>query len=131
MNPPSKQPFANPALPVHHALALEAASCAERVLPLFEQAYPHDVRPRNAVITLREWVRGQASMIACRQAAFAAHAAARTAAAWPAAMAAARAAGQAAAVAHMYTHAPHVATYAAKAVALSNTVLPTPLENAG
>ncbi len=126
MSPPYKQPFANPALPVHHALALEAASCAERVLPLFEQAHPHDVRPRNAVVILREWVRGQASMIACRQAAFAAHAAARTVT-QPAAVAAARAAGQAAAVAHMYTHAPHVATYAAKAVALSNTISPRPL----
>lgn len=126
MNPSAKQPFANPELPVHHAVALEAASCAERVLPLFEQLYPHDVSPRSAVTTLRAWVRGQASMMACRQAAFAAHAAAR-AATQPAAVAAARAAGQAAAVAHMYTHAPHVATYAARAVALSNKVLPTPL----
>ena len=126
MSPPSKQPFANPALPVHHALALEAANCAEQVLPLFEQACPHDVRPRYAVATLREWVKGQASMMACRQAAFAAHAAARTTN-QPAAVAAARAAGQAAAVAHMYTHAPHVATYAAKAVVLSNTVSHTPL----
>lgn len=126
MLPPSKQPFANPALAVHHTIALEAASCAEQVLPLFEQACPHDVRPRNAVATLREWVRGQASMTACRQAAFAAHAAARTAT-QPAAVSAARAAGQAAAVAHMYTHAPHVASYAAKAVALATVVSPTPL----
>lgn len=126
MSPLSKQLFANPELPVHHALALEAASCAERVLPLFEQTYPHDVRPRYAVTTLREWVRGQVGMMACRQAAIAAHAAAR-AATQPTAVAAARAAGQAAAVAHMYTHAPHVATYAAKAVALASKVSPTPL----
>ncbi|HEX8424926.1 putative immunity protein [Hymenobacter sp.] len=112
------QAFANPALPLHHALALEAAACAERVLPLFEQAYPHDSRPRYAVATLRKWVQGQASMLACRQAALAAHAAAR-AASQPAAVAAARAAGQAAAVAHMYTHAPHVAAYVAKATAFA------------
>lgn len=118
MSTPAKQPFANPALPVHHALALEAAACAERVLSLFEQAYPHDTRPRHAVATLHQWVQGQASMRACRQAALAAHAAARAASS-PAAVAAARAAGQAAAVAHMYTHAPHAATYAAKAVALA------------
>jgi hypothetical protein len=124
MRPPTRQPFANPALPVHHALALEAASCAERVLPLFEQVCLHDSRPRYAVATLRAWVQGQASMRACRQAAFAAHAAARTAS-QPAAVAAARAAGQAAAVAHMYTHAPHVATYAAKAVALATVLSPT------
>ncbi|RPD44340.1 hypothetical protein DNI29_21785 [Hymenobacter sediminis] len=118
MSHASKQPFANPALPVHHALALEAAACAERVLPLFELAYTDDIRPRHALATLRAWVQGQVSMMDCRQAAFAAHAAAR-AAQQPAAVAAARAAGQAAAVAHMYTHAPHVATYAAKALTLA------------
>ena len=114
----SNPPFANPALPTHHALALEAAACAEQVLPLFEQACPHDTRPRHALATLRAWVQGQASMTACRQAAFAAHAAAR-AATQPAAVAAARAAGQAAAVAHMYTHAPHARAYATKATALA------------
>lgn len=119
MSNPAKKPFANPALPIHHALALEAAARAEQVLPFFEQAYPQDARPRCAITTLRAWVDGQASIVACRQAAFAAHAAAR-AASPPAAVAAARAAGQAAAVAHMYTHAPHAAAYAAKASALAN-----------
>lgn len=59
-------------------------------------------------------------MTACRAAAFAAHAAARdaTEAGSSAAVAAARAAGQACAVAHMFDHAPHAATYAAKAVGL-------------
>lgn len=113
-----KPPFTNPALPIHHALALEAAASAEKVLPLFEQACTHDTRPRCALVTLRAWVQGQATMQACRQAAFAAHAAAR-AASQPAAVAAARAAGQAAAVAHMHTHAPHAAAYAAKAAALA------------
>lgn len=105
MNEFPKSPFANPALPIHHALALEAAACAERVLPLFEQVYPHDMRPREALATLRAWVQGQASMMACRKAAFGAHAAAR-AAHQPDAVAAARAAGQAAAVAHMRYNAP-------------------------
>ncbi|WP_369073970.1 putative immunity protein [Hymenobacter sediminis] len=91
------------------------------MLPLFEQAYPDDVRPRHALTTLRAWVQGQASMMDCRQAAFAAHGRQppRRAAHQPAAVAAARAAGQAAAVAHMYTHAPHAAAYAAKALALA------------
>jgi len=118
MSSPAKKPFANPALPIHHALALEAAARAEKVLPFFEQAYPQDARPSCAIATLRAWVDGQASMVACRQAAFAAHAAAR-AASQPAAVAAARAAGQAVAVAHMYTHAPHAAAYATKALALT------------
>ncbi|UOR07106.1 hypothetical protein MUN82_08390 [Hymenobacter aerilatus] len=103
---------------VHHALALEAAACAEGVLPLFEKECPHDMRPHEALATLRAWVQGQASMMSCRKAAFGAHAAAR-AASHPAAVAAARAAGQAAAVAHMYTHAPHVTAYAAKATAIA------------
>jgi hypothetical protein len=118
MSCPLKPPFTNPSRPIHHALALEAAASAEKVLPLFEQACPHDTRPRYALATLRAWVQGHATMLACRHAAFAAHAAAR-AASQPAAVAAARAAGQAAAVAHMYTHAPHAATYAAKAAALA------------
>ncbi|WP_185284825.1 putative immunity protein [Hymenobacter sp. NBH84] len=105
-------------MPVHYALALEATACAERVLLLFEQAYPDDQRPREALTTLRAWVAGQSSMLDCRKAAFGAHAAAR-AAAQPAAVAAACAAGQAAAVAHMYTHAPHVVAYAAKALAVA------------
>ena len=121
-----KRRFSNPDLPIHHALALEAAACAERVLPLFEQMHPNDTRPRQAVVTLREWAQGQASMMDCRRAAFAAHAAARSAT-QPAAVAAARAAGQAAAVAHMYTHAPHAAAYAAKAVALATCVPPASL----
>lgn len=123
-------PFANPALLQHHAAALTAATHAERVLPLFEQACPHDYRPRAALATLRAWVQGQASMRACRVAAFAAHAAARTAP-QPAAVAAARAAGQAAAVAHMYTHGPHAASYAAKATALALAAGQEPNEAGG
>lgn len=33
-----------------------AAACAERALPVFEQHYPHDTRPRNAVATARQWL---------------------------------------------------------------------------
>lgn len=60
-------------------------------------------------------------MTACRTAAFAAHAAARDATETGAfaAVAAARAAGQACAIAHMFDHAPHAATYAAKAVGIN------------
>jgi hypothetical protein len=34
-------------------MAAWAADCAERVLPLFEKAYPEDGRPRNAIETCR------------------------------------------------------------------------------
>ncbi|MBF4564444.1 hypothetical protein ITJ62_05120 [Plantibacter sp. VKM Ac-2876] len=106
---------------MHHAIALWAATCAERALPIFEQQRPGDDRPRAAIVALRAWERGELPMTACRTAAFAAHAAARDATeagVAAAAVAAARAAGQACAVAHMFDHAPHAATYAAKAVGL-------------
>ena len=110
--------WANPEPATHHALALWAARCAERVLPIFEEERPDDNRPRAAIETLRAWVQGEVPMTTCRTAAFAAHSAARDAAQAGAdgAVAAARAAGQAAAVAHMFNHSPHAATYAAKAV---------------
>lgn len=110
--------FENPAPEIHHKIALWAAKCAEHVLPIFEQVHPDDKRPRLAIAALREWVRGERTMVSCREAAFASHDAAREASE-PAAVAAARAAGQAVAVAHMYTHSPHAADYAAKAVKLA------------
>lgn len=120
MSAETKTKWANPAPPIHHAIALWAASCAERALPIFEEQRPGDDRPRAAIAAVRAWGRGEVPMTACRTAAFAAHAAARDAAdaGATAAVAAARAAGQACAVAHMFDHAPHAATYAAKAVGL-------------
>ncbi|MBF4567361.1 hypothetical protein ITJ57_01180 [Plantibacter sp. VKM Ac-2880] len=105
---------------MHHAIALWAARCAERALPIFEEQRPGDDRPRAAIVALHAWERGELPMTAWRAAAFAAHAAARdaTEAGATAAVAAARAAGQACAVAHMFDHAPHAASYAAKAVGL-------------
>ncbi|PXA68789.1 hypothetical protein CTB96_11060 [Cryobacterium arcticum] len=105
---------------MHHAIARWAAASAERALPIFEELRPRDDRPRAAIAALRAWERGELPMTACRNAAFAAHAAARDAndAGAMAAVAAARAAGQAVAVAHMFNHAPHAATYAAKALGL-------------
>lgn len=41
----------------HRALALWAADCAERVLPLFEARFPDDGRPRRAIDDLREFAR--------------------------------------------------------------------------
>lgn len=111
--------FSNPDLSIHRVIAAWAADCAERVLPLFEVERPHDRRPREAIDALRAWTRGEQTMPECRVAAFAAHAAAREATS-PIAVAAARAAGQACSVAHMFTHAPHAAVYAAKAVTLAH-----------
>ena len=85
------------------------AWCAEQVLPIFEAAYPNDMRPRNAIAVARN---DDATTDAARYAARAATEAAREAdwyaaraageAAWYAARAAARAAGDAARAAAWY-----------------------------
>jgi hypothetical protein len=98
----------------HRSLVLWAVECAEHVLPHFEEKYPEDNRPRDALGTGRGWVRGEISMSEVRAAALAAHAAARDADGG-AARAAARAAGHAAATAHVAGHAEHAANYALSA----------------
>lgn len=98
----------------HRSLVLWAVDCAEHVLSYFEEEYPRDDRPRNALEAGRAWVRGEIAMSAARSAAFGAHAAAR-AADHAAARAAARSAGHAAATAHVPGHARHAADYAATA----------------
>ncbi|MGD9780953.1 MAG: putative immunity protein [Kiritimatiellia bacterium] len=98
----------------HRRLATWAAACAERVLPLFEQARPGDARPRRAIEAARAWAREKITMTQAREAAYAAHAAAR--AAPGAAKEAARAAGHAVAVAHMADHELGAAAYAIRAV---------------
>lgn len=101
----------------HVVLALWAADCAERVLPLYESAYPEDDRPRRAIAACREWARsGVFHMAVIRQASLDAHAAARAVQGNDAARAAARSAGQAAASAHAGLHAVAAARYAASTV---------------
>ncbi len=103
------------------AMATWAADCAERVLPLFEQVYPADDRPRKALAVCRTWVRtGLFTMAEIRGASLAAHAAARAAKENPAACFAARAAGQAVATAHVPQHAFGSAYYALKALAAAD-----------
>ncbi len=98
-------------------LATWAADCAERVLPYFEDQYPDDNRPRNAIEACRAWVRaGVFRMAEVRTTSLAAHAAAREVAEDDAARSAARAAGQALGTAHVSGHAVAAARYAATAV---------------
>jgi hypothetical protein len=102
-------------------LATWAADCAERVLALFEKAYPKDDRPRKAIETCRTWVRtGVFKMAVIRGASLMAHAAAREAKENNAAYFAARAAGQAVATAHVPQHAFGAAYYALKAIAAAD-----------
>jgi hypothetical protein len=111
----------------HLALAEWAAGCAERVLPVFEQKFPQDPRPRDAILTLRDWIHsGVFTMPVIRGASLAAHAAAREVKKMDnAACYAARAAGQAVATAHVPTHAFGAAIYAVKAVAAADSSIAT------
>lgn len=104
-------------------LATWAADCAERVLPLFENFYPKDDRPRKAIEVCRAWVRtGVFKMVEIRGASLRAHAAAREAKENEAACFAARAAGQAVATGHVPQHAFGSAYYALKALAAADPV---------
>jgi len=70
-------------------LAVWAADCAERTLPLFEAQAPNDTRPRDAIDGLRAFARGELRIGKVRALAARAHAAAREIGD-PAAVAAAR-----------------------------------------
>src|SRR5256886_1048257 len=96
----------------HHLLALWAATCAEHVLHLFEEAQPSDSRPRHAIELARAWTRGEITMSEARAAAGHAMAAARELSG--AARHAAYAAGQAAAVAHVAAHELAAAAYGSR-----------------
>lgn len=98
----------------HHLLALWAATCAEHVLPLFENARPKDPRPRQAIEHARAWARGEVTMMQARAAGGHAMGAARNLDGAP--RFAAYAAGQAAVVAHVAAHELGAAAYAIKAV---------------
>ncbi len=103
-------------------MASWAVDCAERVLPVFEEAFPNDDRPRQALEACRTWIRtGLFRMTDIRGASLAAHSAARDAQANDAACFAARAAGQAVATAHVPQHAYGGAYYALKAIVASSS----------
>ncbi|MCU1479144.1 MAG: hypothetical protein JWQ64_3837 [Subtercola sp.] len=101
-------------------VALWAADCAERVLPLFEAEGSDDDRARDGIDRARAFGRGELETAGEIRRRFVAGRAANSANT-PAAVAAARASGQASGVAHMGAHALGAAAYAAKAAALSAT----------
>jgi hypothetical protein len=98
-------------------LAVWAIDCAERILPYFEEKYPDDKRPRQAIETLQKWIdTGVFKMAVIRKASLDSHAAARDVGDDNAARSAARAAGQAVATAHVPTHAIGAAIYGLQAI---------------
>lgn len=87
------------------------------ILPIYEKAYPNDVRPRAALDAARDWLDGKLKLPAVKKLILEAHAAAREAEESPAAQAAARTCGQAAATVHAPTHSLGLAFYGAAAIA--------------
>ena len=113
----------------HKTLAVWAIDCAERVFPYFEEKYPEDYRPRNALKTLQDWIdTGVFKMAVIRKASLDSHAAAREVGEDSPARSAARACGQAVATAHVPRHAYGPAIYAQQAVYRASD--PTDAENA-
>jgi hypothetical protein len=101
----------------HNTLAVWAIDCAERVMPYFEEKYPQDHRPRQAIETLKTWIdTGVFTMAVIRKASLDSHAAAREVGADSPARSAARAAGQAVATAHVPSHSYGPAIYAQQAI---------------
>lgn len=101
----------------HKTLAVWAVDCTLRALPYFEEKYPQDRRPRQAIETLKAWIdTGVFKMAVIRKAALDSHAAAREVGVDTPARSAARAAGQAVATAHVKTHAMGAALYAQQAI---------------
>ncbi len=101
----------------HKTVALWAIDCAERVMPCFEEKYPQDHRPRQAIETLKTWIdTGVFKMAVIRKASLDAHSAAREVGEDSPARSAAHAAGQAVATAHVPRHAYGPAIYAQQAI---------------
>ena len=99
-------------------VALWAADCAERVLPLFEAEAPEDDRARGGIERTRAYGHGELDAAGEIKRRFDAGRAAQSVKS-PAAVAAARSAGLASGVAHMGAHALGAAAYAAKAASLA------------
>ncbi len=86
-------------------------------MPYFEEKYPQDHRPRQAIETLKTWIdTGVFKMAVIRKASLDAHAAAREVGEDSPARSAAHAAGQAVATAHVPRHAYGPAIYAQQAI---------------
>ncbi len=113
------QPKSKPALPgkpknssqwrdtyYHKLFGLKAADEVDRLLHLFEKELPHDKRPRQAVVAIRQWSQGKRklTMSEVRKLSLGAHAAAKVAKS-ETAKAVAHAAGQAIGTWHAPAHA--------------------------
>jgi len=101
----------------HKSLAVWAVDCVERVMPYFEEKFPDDHRPQQAIEALQAWIHtGVFKMAVIRKASLTSHAAAREVGEDNATRSVAHAAGQAVATAHVPMHALGAANYALQAI---------------
>lgn len=97
----------------HKTLVQWTIECAEPVLSIFEQKYPKDRCPREALEAAEAWAHGKIKMPAAKKAAHATHNAATAIAKEDlAACAAARAMGHVIGTVHVETHAMSFVSYA-------------------
>ena len=100
----------------HEMLVEWSSDCAESVLYIYQEAYPEDSRPRQAIVAARSGDKNAAAYAA----AYAAANAAANAAAYAAAYAAYAAADAANAAAYAAANAAYAAAYATKATSYAN-----------
>ncbi|MBN2696753.1 MAG: hypothetical protein JXR38_04360 [Bacilli bacterium] len=99
-------------------LANWAVDYAEsRILPIWDEYFPADQRPANAISAARDWLRGEIKFPQAKVSILECHDAARSVVGSPAAEAAARAIGQAASTIHSAKHCIGLPLYGALAVA--------------
>ncbi|HUT82855.1 MAG TPA: Imm5 family immunity protein [Candidatus Bathyarchaeia archaeon] len=97
----------------HRTLVLWTIECAEHVLPIFEEKYPQDKRPHEAIEAAKTWASGKIKMPIAKKAAHSTHNAATAVAEEnPAACAAARAMGHVVGTIQVETHAMGFVMYA-------------------
>jgi len=100
----------------HRTLVLWTIDCSEPFLKIFEDSYPDDARPRNAVQAAILWSRGKIKMPQAKKAALDAHQAAAFVKNHLAACAAAHAMGHVVGTVHVETHAVGLVFYGLTAI---------------
>ncbi len=93
------------------------AYAQKHLLPIFEQSYPNDLRPRNALLNARGWLEGRVRFVDAKETNNGAHNAATEAEGNPAAQAAARAIAHASLSIHVSAHCLGIAFYGSAAIA--------------
>ena len=104
----------------HRTLVLWALEYADYLLKIFEEKYPGEDRPRNAIEIGRAWAQGDVKMPAAKKAIHAAHNAATEITNDIVYCAVVRAIGHAVATIHVETHAIGAPIYALTAFAYAN-----------